>query len=104
MALASTQPLTEMKKWVPGIFLGGKGRPALKADNLTAISEPTVYKMWKPQRLTALWTPTASYRDSFTFTSVTRRIQKVMTLDSVNNLVLFNVVYAWFVLGPLLTE
>jgi hypothetical protein len=40
MALESTQPLT---KWVPGIFLGGKGRPALRADKLTAICEPTVY-------------------------------------------------------------
>jgi hypothetical protein len=28
------------------MFLGGKGRPARKADNLTAIYEPTVQKMW----------------------------------------------------------
>jgi hypothetical protein len=27
-------------KWVPGIFLGGKGRPAPKFDNLTAICKP----------------------------------------------------------------
>jgi hypothetical protein len=27
---------------VPGIFLRGKWRPALKADNLTAICEPIV--------------------------------------------------------------
>jgi hypothetical protein len=39
MALGSTQPLTELR---PGIFLGTKGRPARKADNLTAICEPTV--------------------------------------------------------------
>jgi hypothetical protein len=26
---------------------GGKGRPARKADNLTAICEPIVYKMWE---------------------------------------------------------
>jgi hypothetical protein len=39
MALGSTQPLTEMStKNLPG----GKGRPARKADNLTAICEPTV--------------------------------------------------------------
>jgi hypothetical protein len=25
---------------------GGKGRPARKADNLTVICEPTIYKMW----------------------------------------------------------
>jgi hypothetical protein len=35
--------LSFYEKWVPRIFLGGKGRPALKADNLTAICEPTVY-------------------------------------------------------------
>jgi hypothetical protein len=34
MALGSTQPLTEMTtKNIPG----GKGRPARKADNLTAV-------------------------------------------------------------------
>jgi hypothetical protein len=35
MGLGSTQP---------GIFQGGKGRPARKADNLTAIYEPIVYR------------------------------------------------------------
>jgi hypothetical protein len=39
MALGSSNPLTEMSTWnLPG----GKGRPARKADNLTAICEPTV--------------------------------------------------------------
>jgi hypothetical protein len=39
MALGSTQPLTEMStRNLPG----GKGRPALKANNLTAISESIV--------------------------------------------------------------
>jgi hypothetical protein len=39
MALGSTQPLTEMSiRNLPG----GKGRPVLKADNLTAIYEPIV--------------------------------------------------------------
>jgi hypothetical protein len=39
MALRSTQPLTEMStRNVPG----GKGRPARKADNLTAMCEPIV--------------------------------------------------------------
>jgi hypothetical protein len=39
MALESTQPLTEMStRNLPG----GKGRPARKADNLTAIYEPIV--------------------------------------------------------------
>jgi hypothetical protein len=40
MAVGSTQPLTEMS--IPEIFLGGKGRQARGADNLTAISKPTV--------------------------------------------------------------
>jgi hypothetical protein len=40
MALGSTQPLTEMStRNLPG----GKGWPARKADNLTAICEPIVY-------------------------------------------------------------
>jgi hypothetical protein len=42
MALGSTQPLREMSiRNIPG-----KGRPARKADNLAAICEPAVYKMW----------------------------------------------------------
>jgi hypothetical protein len=45
MVLVSTQPLTEMStRNIPG----GKGRPAYKADNLTAICEPIVDKMWEP--------------------------------------------------------
>jgi hypothetical protein len=64
MAMGSTQPLTEMStRNIPG----GEGRPALKADNLTAICEPIVYKMWEPQHLTALWVSTARDRDTFTF-------------------------------------
>jgi hypothetical protein len=39
MALGSTQPLTEMST---RNLAGGKGRPARKADNLTAICEPIV--------------------------------------------------------------
>jgi hypothetical protein len=39
MALGSTQPLTEMStKNLPG----GKGRPARKADNFTAICETII--------------------------------------------------------------
>jgi hypothetical protein len=64
MALGSTQPLTEMStRNIPG----GEGRRARKADNLTTICEPIVYKMWEPRRLTALWVSMARYRDSFTF-------------------------------------
>jgi hypothetical protein len=39
MILGSTQPLTEMSTM---ILSEGKGRPAGKADNLTAICEPIV--------------------------------------------------------------
>jgi hypothetical protein len=46
----------------------GKGRPGRKADNLTDICEPIVYKMWEPQSLTTLWASTACYRDTFTNT------------------------------------
>jgi hypothetical protein len=61
MALGSTQPLTEMStRKFPG-------RPAHKADNLTAICESSVSKMWEPRRLTTLWASTACYRDNFTF-------------------------------------
>jgi hypothetical protein len=49
MALESTQPLTEMST---RNLHGGKGRPVRGADNLTAICEPIVYKMWEPRRLT----------------------------------------------------
>jgi hypothetical protein len=39
--MGSTQPLTEMStRNLPG----GKGRPARKTDNLTAICEPIVYR------------------------------------------------------------
>jgi hypothetical protein len=52
------QPLTEMStRNLPG----GKGRPARKADNLTAICEPIVLKMWEPRRVTTLWASTACY-------------------------------------------
>jgi hypothetical protein len=65
MVLGSTQPLTEMST---RNFLGVKGWPARRADNLTAICEPIVWKTWKPRTLTPLWASTACYTDSFTFT------------------------------------
>jgi hypothetical protein len=51
MALELTHPLTEIStRNLPG----GKGLPARKADNLTAICEAIVWKMWDPRRLTTL--------------------------------------------------
>jgi hypothetical protein len=61
MALWSTQPLTEMSA---RYLLGGKGRLARRADKLTAICEPTLWKIWEPRRLTTLRTSTACHSDS----------------------------------------
>jgi hypothetical protein len=66
VALGSTQLLTQMST---RNLLGSKERTARKADNLTAICEPIILKMWEPQRLTTLWASTACYRDNFTFTT-----------------------------------
>jgi hypothetical protein len=55
-ALGSTQLITEIStRNLPG----GKGWPLRKADSLTVICEPIIYKMWGPQRLTTLWASTA---------------------------------------------
>jgi hypothetical protein len=50
------------------------GRPARKADNLNAICEPTVYRMWQPRRLTTLWASTVCYKVSVTFSNCSIRI------------------------------
>jgi hypothetical protein len=47
MVRRSTQPLTEISTRNP-FFVGCKERPARKAENLTAICEPIIYKMWDP--------------------------------------------------------
>jgi hypothetical protein len=57
--------LSLQQKWVPWIFLRGKGRPARKVDNLTAICEPTVYKKCGNLDVSTLWAFTACYRNSF---------------------------------------
>jgi hypothetical protein len=62
MALGFIQPLTEMStRNLPE----SKGWPIRKADNVNAICEPIVQKMWEPRHLTALWDSTACYGDSF---------------------------------------
>jgi hypothetical protein len=64
MALGSTQPLTEMSTsnlpWVIGWLTH-------KADNITTICEPILWKMWELRRLTTLRASMAYYMDSFTF-------------------------------------
>jgi hypothetical protein len=49
---------------------GVKGRPKRKADQLIAIYEQIVYKIWVRRRPATLWAATACYRDSFTFLHV----------------------------------
>jgi hypothetical protein len=62
MALRSTQPLTKMStRNLPG----SKKRPALRADNLTAICKPIVYEMWEPQPLATLRASTACTGKTF---------------------------------------
>jgi hypothetical protein len=62
MALGST--MTEMSTMnLPA----DKERPARKADHLTALFEPIVYKIWETQRFTTLWASTVCYRNSYNF-------------------------------------
>jgi hypothetical protein len=49
------------------MFLGSKARPTRKADNLTAICERIVQKMWDPPRLTTPWTFTVCCTDKLYF-------------------------------------
>jgi hypothetical protein len=65
-ALCSCSLLSLEQNWVPGIFLGSKGRPARKADNFAAICEPVLWEMRKPRRLRNQWVSTVCYTDSFT--------------------------------------
>jgi hypothetical protein len=39
---SSATSSSQLQLSIPGIFLGSKGRPARKGDNLTAICEPIV--------------------------------------------------------------
>jgi hypothetical protein len=58
MALSLIKPLKEMST---RNLSGGKGWPVTKTDNRTAICEPTVWKMWKPRRVSTLWASTVCY-------------------------------------------
>jgi hypothetical protein len=78
--MGSTQPLIEMSTMnLPG----GKGRLVREADNLAAICEPIVLKMWEPRRLTTLWASTACYRDSLTITYMRFEVLKAVTVKIV---------------------
>jgi hypothetical protein len=48
------------------MFLWSKALLVRRADNLTAICEPTVYTMWDPYHITTLWASNACCGDSFT--------------------------------------
>jgi hypothetical protein len=77
-AQGSTQPLAEVNtRNLPG----RKGRPARKANNLTAIYGPIVWKMWKPRRLTLPWASATCYRSSCTFYNMKLWKQQVVPED-----------------------
>jgi hypothetical protein len=81
VALGSTQRRREMST---RNLAGGKRRPEHKADNLTAICEPIVYKMWEPD-------VSKPYRPPQTVTKTALPFYK-------------KVIFAWFeVLSELLT-
>jgi hypothetical protein len=65
MALGFTQTPREMSiRHLPG----GNAQPERKADNLTAICQPIVERMWESRRLTIPWDFTACYRGTFSAT------------------------------------
>jgi hypothetical protein len=49
-----TRPFQPITKMSTRNFPGGKKRPAHRANNLAAIYEPNVWKMWQPQPLATL--------------------------------------------------
>jgi hypothetical protein len=55
----TTHPQTEMN------LPEDKGRPPRKVENLIAVCEPTIYKIWELPRPINLWAPTTCERDSF---------------------------------------
>jgi hypothetical protein len=62
--LGLIQPLTEICiRYLPG----GKTRLQQKAYDLIAICEAIVYVVCDPRCVTTLWTSTACFRDSSTF-------------------------------------
>jgi hypothetical protein len=50
--------LSLYEKWVPGIFLGVKGRPTHKADDFNAIYEPVVWRKWGSLDVSLPYMPT----------------------------------------------
>jgi hypothetical protein len=56
----------------------GKVRLARKADNLPAICEPNVERIWQPRHITNPLTSTACYRDSFTFSCKKSKVAPVL--------------------------
>jgi hypothetical protein len=60
MTPGRTQPQTED-------LSAAKARTAHKVDNLTAICESIVRKIWDPRHVTTLWDSTSCYKDRVTF-------------------------------------
>jgi hypothetical protein len=101
VALGSTQPPTEISA---RNFHGVKGRPAHKADNLIAICELTVLKMWELQRFTTLWASTACYKDSFIPLAFTFCQLNIWNLIPGGDFTLCHHVHTWLWLWPSLQQ
>jgi hypothetical protein len=99
MVLGSTPPLTEVStRNLPG----DKWRPARKADKLTAICVPIVWKMWEPRPLTTLRAFTACCRDGFALTLLSINTKKRRTHLSYTfpwNLLIPGDSLAWFTIS-----
>jgi hypothetical protein len=46
-------------------------------DNMIAICEPIVCKIWEPRRLTTIWTSMARYRNSFAFFEMKAKSRRI---------------------------
>jgi hypothetical protein len=81
-----TEPLTEMST---RNLSGGKAQPASKPDNLIVISEPIVYKLSEPPRLTIFWASTACYRDNFAYVCILMYINITITFWTLSIVLFF---------------
>jgi hypothetical protein len=100
MALASAQPLAEMRaRSLPR----GKGPLVLKAGNLIAICVPIFQEMCELQSLTTVWASTSYSKSSFTCTFTLRDLRlrvyltliSILLLSAVNLSIFYNLSYLY---------